>query len=104
MYKAYDNETGWEVAWNVIKLQRLPDSKGAIFVDFYLLEERKRISDEIALLKQLKHPNIIHFINAWINRQKEEVVFITEAVTGGSLKRFIFCLGKCNTYFVKKVP
>ena len=28
VYKAYDNETGWEVAWNVIKLQRLPDSKG----------------------------------------------------------------------------
>lgn len=54
---------------------------------FILIEERKRISDEIALLKQLKHPNIIHFINAWINRQKEEVVFITEAVTGGSLKR-----------------
>jgi serine/threonine protein kinase len=53
-----------------------------------LLEERKRISDEIALLKQLKHPNIIHFISAWINRQKEEVIFITEAVTGGSLKRF----------------
>jgi len=77
VYKAYDNETGWEVAWNIIKLQRLPD------------KERKRISDEIALLKQLKHPNIIHFISAWINRQREEVVFITEVVTGGSLKRFM---------------
>jgi len=77
VYKAYDNETGWEVAWNIIKLQRLPD------------KERRRISDEIALLKQLKHPNIIHFISAWINRQREEVVFITEVVTGGSLKRYM---------------
>jgi WNK lysine deficient protein kinase len=52
-------------------------------------EERKRIADEINLLKSLKHPNVIHFINAWINRQKDEVVFITEIVTGGSLKKYI---------------
>jgi WNK lysine deficient protein kinase len=52
-----------------------------------LLEDRKRISDEIALLKKLKHPNIISFISAWINKQKEEIVFITEVVTGGSLKK-----------------
>mmetsp|Transcript_20462 Transcript_20462/g.17822 ORF Transcript_20462/g.17822 Transcript_20462/m.17822 type:complete len:162 (+) Transcript_20462:51-536(+) len=77
VFKGYDNETGCEIAWNVIKLQRLP------------AKERKRISDEIALLKQLKHPNIIHFISAWINKQKEEVIFITEIVTGGSLKRYL---------------
>lgn len=40
------------------------------------------------LLKSLKHPNVIHFISAWINKRKEEVVFITEIVTGGSLKRY----------------
>ena len=38
------------------------------------------------MLKNLKHPNIIHFIGTWINKAKEEVVFITEIVTGGSLK------------------
>ena len=36
----------------------------------------------------MKHPNVIHFINAWINRQKDEVIFIAEIVTGGSLKKY----------------
>ena len=40
------------------------------------------------MLKNLKHPNIIHFIGTWINKTKEEVVFITEIVTGGSLKSY----------------
>ncbi len=51
-----------------------------------LREDKMRISTEIEILKNLKHPNIIHFINAWINKSKNEVVFITEIITGGSLK------------------
>jgi WNK lysine deficient protein kinase len=39
------------------------------------------------MLKNLNHPNIINFINAWICKQKDEVIFITEIITGGSLKR-----------------
>ena len=54
----------------------------------YFIEERKRISEEISILKNLKHPNVIHFISAWYNKKKEEVVFITEMITGGSLKKF----------------
>ena len=56
-------------------------------------EDKMRISTEIEILKNLKHPNIIHFINAWINKIKNEVVFITEIVTGGSLKSYDFNLG-----------
>jgi len=74
VYRGYDNDSGCEVAWNVVKMQDL--SK----------EDKMRISTEIEILKNLKHPNIIHFINAWINKCKNEVVFITEIVTGGSLK------------------
>lgn len=44
------------MAWNVIKLRRLP--KG----------EKKRIMEEINLIKNLKHDNIIHFISAWVVR------------------------------------
>jgi serine/threonine protein kinase len=59
-------------------------------IQFFLpLVERKRISKEILMLKNLKHPNIIHFIGTWINKAKEEVVFITEIVTGGSLKSYM---------------
>lgn len=57
--------------------------------DFFRpIEESKRILDEINLLKSLKHPNIISFISAWLNKRKEEVVFITEIVSGGSLKKY----------------
>ena len=51
--------------------------------------EKERVRDEIMLIQKLKHPNIIHFIKAWHNREKEEVVFITEIMTGGSLKQYL---------------
>ncbi|CAJ1387189.1 unnamed protein product [Effrenium voratum] len=61
---------------------------------------KKRISDEINMLKTLKHPKIIAFINAWTNKQQEQarlelvvalpgVCFITERITGGSLLQYI---------------
>mmetsp|Transcript_33479 Transcript_33479/g.58657 ORF Transcript_33479/g.58657 Transcript_33479/m.58657 type:complete len:566 (-) Transcript_33479:74-1771(-) len=77
VYRGYDSHTGCEIAWNVIKVNGMPAS------------ERRRITEEINLIKTLKHPNIIHFISAWVNRAKEEVVFITEIVTGGSLKSYL---------------
>lgn len=77
VYRAIDEDTGREVAWNVIKLRRLP--KG----------EKKRILEEINLIKNLKHDNIIHFISAWVVREREEIIFITELVTGGSLRRYL---------------
>ena len=51
--------------------------------------EKERVRDEIMLIQKLKHPNIIHFIKAWHNRDKEEVIFITEIMTGGSLKQYL---------------
>jgi WNK lysine deficient protein kinase len=77
VYRGYDHENGCEVAWNVIKLNRLPQN------------ERRRISEEINILKHLKHQNIIGFVNAWVSRQRNEVVFITECASGGSLKRHL---------------
>ena len=51
--------------------------------------EKERVRDEIMLIQKLKHPRIIHFIKAWHNREREEVVFITEIMTGGSLKQYL---------------
>lgn len=76
VFKGYDNDSGKEVAWNVIKLSRLPP------------KERKRISEEISLLKNLKHQNLINFISAWYNKSKEEVVFIVE-MSSSSLKKYL---------------
>lgn len=81
VYLGFDNDTGREVAWNVITFKHM--SK----------QERKRIREEIDIAKSLDHNRIITFINAWINKQKEEVVFISERVTGGSLRTYINRLG-----------
>jgi WNK lysine deficient protein kinase len=78
VYRGIDEDTGREIAWNVIKINRLPKL------------DRKRISEEIHTLKSMKeHSNIIHFISAWINKSKEEVVFITEMVTAGSIRQYL---------------
>jgi WNK lysine deficient protein kinase len=77
VFLGYDSETGREVAWNVISTLHL--DSGA----------RKRISDEINIAKSLSHKRIIKFINAWQNKGSKEVVFITERVTGGSLRQYI---------------
>ena len=47
---------------------------------------RKRVSEEVRLLKQVDHPNIIRFDGAWANSDGDSVVFITEIVTSGTLK------------------
>jgi hypothetical protein len=77
VYLAFDNDTGREVAWNVISFAHLSRS------------ERKRIDAEIQIAKSLDHPRILKFVSAWINKEKEEVVFITERITGGSLRAYI---------------
>ena len=51
--------------------------------------EKERVRDEIMMIQKLKHPNIIHFIKAWHNKDREEVIFITEIMTGGSLKQYL---------------
>jgi len=77
VYKAVDNYTGCEVAWNVVKTCNLTRS------------EKQRIRDEIMIIQRLQHQNIIHLIRAWHNKQKEEIVFITEIMTGGSLRNYL---------------
>ena len=45
------------------------------------------MKEELNILKQLKHKNIIAFIHAWINKKNNELIFITECVVGGDLKQ-----------------
>jgi WNK lysine deficient protein kinase len=77
VYKGIDLETGREIAWNVVNLRKLSKN------------DRIRIKSEIDLIKKLQHQNIIHFISAWINKEKDEVVMITEMITGGSLRSYV---------------
>ena len=77
VYRAIDNDTGCEVAWNSIKTSNLTPA------------ENEKIRNEVAIILRLNHPNIVHFIKAWHNREKQEVVFVTEIMTGGSLREYL---------------
>jgi WNK lysine deficient protein kinase len=80
-WRAYDTNEGIEVAWNVVKLSRIPPS------------ERKRIKTEVKLLKDIPHKNVIKYFNSWVDREKEQIVFITEIMSSGSLKDYLRKVG-----------
>lgn len=42
------------------------------------------LSQEIEILKKIRHPNIINCIDSWDNNN--EYVFITELMTSGTLR------------------
>lgn len=77
VWRAYDTLEGIEVAWNVVKLSRIPPG------------ERKRIKTEVKLLKDIEHKNIIKYHNSWVDREKQQIVFITEIMSSGSLKDYL---------------
>lgn len=77
VYRAYDTQEGIEVAWNVVKLSGVPKN------------ERNRIVNEVRLLERLHHQNIISFHGSWVNRERQEVNFVTEILSSGTLKSFI---------------
>lgn len=77
VYRAYDTQEGIEVAWNVVNLAGVPKN------------ERNRIVNEVRLLERLHHHNIISFHGSWVNRERQEVNFVTEILSSGTLKSFI---------------
>ena len=77
VWTAFDTAEGMQVAWNVVELKNItPD-------------ERKRVAIEVMLLRNLDHKNVIKYYNSWIDREKEQVVFITEIMSAGSLKDYL---------------
>ncbi|OQR93958.1 serine/threonine protein kinase [Achlya hypogyna] len=77
VYKGYDTDQGIDVAWNAIDIGALPHG------------EKARIIQEVELLKKLEHKNIINFYGSWYSKEKNQVVFITEIMTAGTLKSYI---------------
>lgn len=77
VYKAYDTDQGIDVAWNAIDIGVLPGA------------EKTRIIQEVQLLQKLEHKNIINFYGSWFSKEKNQVVFITEIMTSGTLKSYI---------------
>lgn len=99
MYKAQDLEHGKLVAWNEvnIKMYGARERKRSEFVCAHaatcsLCHLRAfAVLNEITLLKQLRHANLIAFYGAWVNKEAEKVVFITELMSSGTLKECVSC-------------
>ena len=52
-YKAFDEESGLEVAWTQVKLRDVE------------AREKRALLHEVELMRRLDHPNIIHFCDSW---------------------------------------
>ena len=75
VFKALDEEEGQEVAWN--RVHEFMTSK----------EERERLIAEIRVLNQLKHKNIMTFFDSWLDPKTQQINFITEMFTSGTLRQ-----------------
>lgn len=78
VYRAFDQWEGIEVAWNQVKVTDILRNS----VDL------ERLYSEVHLLKTLKHKNIIKFYNSWIDGRNENINFITEIFTSGTLWQY----------------
>lgn len=78
VYEAFDTSLGKQVAWN------------SIFVGNLSERDQKLIINEIQTLHQLNNecPFIIYFYGSWYNSANEEIIFITELASSGSIKKF----------------
>ena len=77
VYRGFDFNQGREVAWKVV---RTSDEENSEFTE---------ITNEVKVMKQLHHPNIINYISCWFNKSKKEFVIITEIICGGSLRNYL---------------
>lgn len=78
VYRAFDELEGIEVAWNQVKVSDLVRNS----VDL------ERLYSEVHLLKTLKHKNIIKFYISWVDPKHENINFITEIFTSGTLRQY----------------
>lgn len=75
VYKGVDLEKGTEVAWNKLR-------PGITEHDF------RKLYEEVRLLEHLVHDRIINFVHSWIDAENQ-LVFITEYMTSGTLKQYL---------------
>ena len=78
VYQAYDTSLGKQVAWNSIYTGNLSE------------KNQDLIYKEISTLEKFhnKCPFIIKFYGSWFNEKVQEIVFITELGSSGSIREF----------------
>ncbi|KAF8963463.1 hypothetical protein BGZ46_000964 [Entomortierella lignicola] len=85
VYKGLDREEGYEVAWNCFQTTK---------------QEYAELSQEVEILKRVRHPNIINFHDCWYSNT--EFIFITELMTSGTLREYIRKLQSPNPKVIKR--
>ncbi|KAM0679561.1 hypothetical protein GINT2_002189 [Glugoides intestinalis] len=88
--KAIDEEEGKEVAYNEVRIKNYEDET----------QSTSSFSKEIALLKSVDHPNIIKILDYWFS--EENFIFITELMSGGTLKEYIQSNGPLSLKLIRK--
>lgn len=78
VFASFDQEEGIEVAWNQVNVNDL----------LAAASDRARLFAEIRVLKQLKHKNIMSFFDSWLDEKTNNVNFITELFTSGTLRQY----------------
>ncbi|CAA2956462.1 probable serine threonine- kinase WNK11 [Olea europaea subsp. europaea] len=78
VYRAFDQEEGIEVAWNLVKLRSFLGDEAMI----------NRLYSEVRPLRTLKNKNIITLYSVWQDEEKHTLNFITEVCTSGNLREY----------------
>lgn len=89
VYRAFDKETGREVAWSRAPLPS-DDAR-----------EKADILKEIELMQSLHHPHIVELITYWIDKRTNEVVLITDLYQG-ALDAYVRKHGKQQMCLIRK--
>ncbi|KQK08063.1 probable serine/threonine-protein kinase WNK2 [Brachypodium distachyon] len=92
VYKAFDQLEGLEVAWNQIKVGDILRNN----------DDLERLRSEVRLLKTLKHKNVIKFYNSWLDKKNNNINFITEVFTSGTLRQYRIKHKKVDIRALKK--
>lgn len=77
VYRGFDEVRGIEVAWNKEKLACKDMHE----------EGFNRLEEEVRILKNIRHKNIIKIYASWIDKDTQVVNFITEIFNSGTLRR-----------------
>ena len=78
VYRAFDQQEGIEVAWNLVKLNNFSQDPSV----------GDRLVKEVQLLSQLRNTYIITLIDVWKNSERNTLNFITEICTSGNLREY----------------
>ncbi|XP_022850341.1 probable serine/threonine-protein kinase WNK11 isoform X2 [Olea europaea var. sylvestris] len=78
MYRAFEQEEGIEVAWNLIKLISFLGDEAMI----------NRLYSKVRLLRTLKNKNIIALYSVWQDEEINTLNFIIEVCTSGNLREY----------------